>query len=634
MLKKLAILFLAAVALTWAVDVDVSVDSAGIEPFPAVLNQDNAVGALVSNNAIREVHEVLVSGIIGSFDALDTLLFEDFEGDWLPTGWDTVLTNNGTDPSHHFWNPNLWDDMHNGVLAPGVWANENGLVANEWLITPNVDLSDYGKEDIVTLSFYASFIPSDLAGAHTFVCLSTDGGSTWSDTLMDLIHDIGEAGDPQIWIGDELNPFEVDLSFYLGDTITIGFNAAYAEGVVAEGPWTVDDVAVIVDDYASGWSATDVIASINPGETALHIFMDDPWSPTEAGSYRLTVWAEAAGDEVPENNTFSTDIYAGVSEDSADLAMLSIVYPQDVVAPNEAFIPQCMVANYSNKIIYGADVTCNITIGGIEVYRKVLITTFTPDTFIIDGFPPFTTGDPGSEYMIGFLIDYAPDTDSTNNYLSKPFLAAYPHAIVPVEVIEPEEGKTYEAGSIITPTAIYENIGTETENDWYATVYQNSVSGFEWHDTVHVTSELAPGEQITIYFPEITLHSFDDDYTTTFSCYMNIEDFSGGDLGVGFKGEEDTGIEESIMPNEYALAVSNKIFSRDLTIQYSMPRSGHVSLKLYDVTGQLLESLVDAPVPAGYSSLDWDGREMPTGLYFLRMETSGFTATRKLVLVR
>jgi flagellar hook assembly protein FlgD len=70
-----------------------------------------------------------------------------------------------------------------------------------------------------------------------------------------------------------------------------------------------------------------------------------------------------------------------------------------------------------------------------------------------------------------------------------------------------------------------------------------------------------------------------------------------------------------------------------------MKEKGPVTLKVYDVAGQLVRTLVDDVRDAASYSIPWDGRnnigsEVASGIYFYKMETMGFGATKKLVLLR
>jgi hypothetical protein len=80
-------------------------------------------------------------------------------------------------------------------------------------------------------------------------------------------------------------------------------------------------------------------------------------------------------------------------------------------------------------------------------------------------------------------------------------------------------------------------------------------------------------------------------------------------------------------------------FNPQTTILFDMPEKGHVTLKIYNVAGQLVRTLVDDVRNAGSYKVDWDGRNnentgVSSGIYFYKMETRNFRRTRKMILLR
>jgi len=74
------------------------------------------------------------------------------------------------------------------------------------------------------------------------------------------------------------------------------------------------------------------------------------------------------------------------------------------------------------------------------------------------------------------------------------------------------------------------------------------------------------------------------------------------------------------------------------TLTYDLARAGHVTLRIFDVSGRLVRRLVDESKEAGRYRVEWDGRDekgavMPSGIYFYRMETAGYSATQKMIMV-
>ena len=78
-------------------------------------------------------------------------------------------------------------------------------------------------------------------------------------------------------------------------------------------------------------------------------------------------------------------------------------------------------------------------------------------------------------------------------------------------------------------------------------------------------------------------------------------------------------------------------FTSYATITYSIPKTGNISLKIYDVMGRQVKTLVNAKVAAGTYNIQWNVNEekaLPAGIYFLRMSTENFSQTRKLIVVK
>jgi len=80
-------------------------------------------------------------------------------------------------------------------------------------------------------------------------------------------------------------------------------------------------------------------------------------------------------------------------------------------------------------------------------------------------------------------------------------------------------------------------------------------------------------------------------------------------------------------------------FNPYTTIKFAMREKGHVSIKVYDLSGRLVRTIVDEELDAGHYSIKWDGRNdrgrmVSSGVYFYRMKTGSFERTRKMVLIR
>jgi len=80
-------------------------------------------------------------------------------------------------------------------------------------------------------------------------------------------------------------------------------------------------------------------------------------------------------------------------------------------------------------------------------------------------------------------------------------------------------------------------------------------------------------------------------------------------------------------------------FNPNTTIHYSLPADAHADLRLYDVQGRLVRTLVTGLRPAGLNEARWDGcdnsgRAVASGTYFARLQAGGQHSVKSLVLVR
>jgi hypothetical protein len=96
------------------------------------------------------------------------------------------------------------------------------------------------------------------------------------------------------------------------------------------------------------------------------------------------------------------------------------------------------------------------------------------------------------------------------------------------------------------------------------------------------------------------------------------EDAAGGDLSSGFH----------LAPNY------PNPFNPRTTIEYSVPRAGFVDLAVFDVSGRRVASLVSGHEAAGMHRVDWVADELPSGVYFFRLEAAGRSLTGKMVLLK
>jgi hypothetical protein len=89
------------------------------------------------------------------------------------------------------------------------------------------------------------------------------------------------------------------------------------------------------------------------------------------------------------------------------------------------------------------------------------------------------------------------------------------------------------------------------------------------------------------------------------------------------------------LPEKFALEQNYpNPFNPTTAISYQLSANSFVTLKVFDLHGREVATLVNDVVPAGRYKVTWDAHNMPSGVYFCRLNAGTFSATEKLILVK
>ncbi|HXG00823.1 MAG TPA: T9SS type A sorting domain-containing protein [Bacteroidota bacterium] len=127
------------------------------------------------------------------------------------------------------------------------------------------------------------------------------------------------------------------------------------------------------------------------------------------------------------------------------------------------------------------------------------------------------------------------------------------------------------------------------------------------------------------------------------SYLRGIVFYSGNIYKIVPRGDDDFGTitsvgeleHSSIVPDRFALNQNYpNPFNPTTTIQFALPSASHVRLEVFNLLGQRVETLVNGFKEAGTYTLQFDASDLPTGIYFYRLQAGQFVQTRKMILVR
>jgi len=184
-------------------------------------------------------------------------------------------------------------------------------------------------------------------------------------------------------------------------------------------------------------------------------------------------------------------------------------------------------------------------------------------------------------------------------------------------------------------------LGRQTLAQWQSSI------GYDAH------SQNFSGSYIFTDFPSSPANSSSGDYTLSSSAPTFLTeggknlsslfstDFNGATRTVpwsigayefdGVSGiqNEDESLEEFALEQNYP-----NPFNPNTKIRYSVPQSSNVFIKVFDILGNEIETLIDEEKQVGNYEVDFNAATLPSGVYFYRLQASNFVETKKMILQR
>jgi hypothetical protein len=168
----------------------------------------------------------------------------------------------------------------------------------------------------------------------------------------------------------------------------------------------------------------------------------------------------------------------------------------------------------------------------------------------------------------------------------------------------------------------YAGYGLDQEGDLYFNIYRNDVkidSMVDYHSYV----DILDGQEAGTYAYYVT---------------AQIDEIESGPSNLESVEYNGTAVENQdnlLIPNDFVLDQNYpNPFNPITTIRFGLPHEAHLTLKVYNILGQKVATLVDEVKPAGYHIIHWNADQLASGLYFTRMEAGSKILMTKMLLLK
>jgi len=192
--------------------------------------------------------------------------------------------------------------------------------------------------------------------------------------------------------------------------------------------------------------------------------------------------------------------------------------------------------------------------------------------------------------------------------------------------------KGYKTNKPLAPVADFRadstNLFTEQSVNFFD---QSSFQPTEWHwnfpGGTPVTSTEQNPENIFYNNPgiyEVSLIATNSLGTDTLTklCYIEVEQTIFVD-------------DEINSPNEFSLLQNYpNPFNPATTITWSQPIQANVTISIYDILGNEIETICDQETSSGKHSINFSAKDLPSGIYFYKIIAGNFISTKKMILLK
>lgn len=150
-------------------------------------------------------------------------------------------------------------------------------------------------------------------------------------------------------------------------------------------------------------------------------------------------------------------------------------------------------------------------------------------------------------------------------------------------------------------------------------LYKNNNGTVSWN----LLGELS-GINTHAYIKQIQINSFGDIFYVDNGSLFKIS-----------RTTTDVANDSHVLPTEFHLFQNYpNPFNPSTTISYSLPQNSFVTLKMYNILGQEIKTLVNDEKLSGTHSVRFDGSNLSSGIYFYMLRTENYSQTKELTLIR
>jgi len=202
------------------------------------------------------------------------------------------------------------------------------------------------------------------------------------------------------------------------------------------------------------------------------------------------------------------------------------------------------------------------------------------------------------------------------------------------EISEPIELSSFEATYDDLTDSVLLNWTTLFETDVIGfNIYRSETDDFAASSKINLS--IIPGHGTTTAPQNYEFNDYTATVTTQYYYWLEVINYGGGLIVYGSfiyypnVSNDDEPVAQFVSLHNYP-----NPFRKSTQISYSLTKQDKVKIQIYNLKGQLVETLLNENKPAGNYTFEWNVDEMSSGIYFMKLLTKEKEIVRKLVIIK
>ena len=580
----------------------------------------------------------------GTENSLRSIKFIDSSSGWVVGSSGCILhTINGgvtwtpqnSNTEMNLWNSSIIDSLHGYIVGTDQFYS-NGVFLN----TTNGGASWLSQTPSPFSLFDLGFVNAEIGwvvGIDGYILKTTDGGNKWiSQRTTDLW--LSWASFLNSDTGYVLNPGTVPKLL----TTTDGGNS-----------WFIRDIIIT-------HTATKLVFGQEPTSAAVGATINPP----------VTVIIEDTDGNIVSNDnmtsvtlTIATNPGSGILTGGEAVTAINGIATFRGLSINKLGTGYTLIANCSLELTSATSTTFNIT---PIVSHAISITDVPNDNGKQVFIKWVSNGSPINSGITNFSI-YRYDRQAWTYIKDVPVLLDSVYQTIAPTIYDSTitQGVYYSIFRVIAHTSnesIYKTIGPDSgysvdnlpplaPTDASAMQLLNGNNVIQWHSAVNIygdfkeyvlyrslQSDFIPSPSTRIAFVQDTVYTDLTTQEAKFYYKITSKDYAGNESqSIAVPTSAATGVKlvNFGVPKTYDLAQNYpNPFNPSTQIQFSIIKTGYITLKVFNVSGQVVSSLISQEMTPGTYNVLFSAKNLSSGMYFYKLQAGTFSSTKKMLILK